>query len=357
MQDHEDQDSKTESPTPGQIEKFRKRGEVVFSREVTAACALAAALLTLVPLGGWAVDQFAILWGMVGDRIAAGPHGPSMLDRDLYVNVMTLFAKMLAPPALTSAIVILLAGLSQTRLNFTLKALEPKLNKFNPLPQLKKMFFSARTVVDLTRSVVKIAILGTVAVYALVGQSVWLLRMPHLTLEQDLALSGQILTRLLAALGVALLVMAALDYAWQWYQLNKRMRMSKQEIKDEYKEKEGDPLIKAARRQKMRQMAQERSQVQRAAEATVVIVNPTHIAIALRYIPGQDDAPMVLCKGKDQIAAEIRTIARRAGVPIIQRKPLARLMIKTCKVGQVIPMEVYEAVAEVLAMVMRARRR
>lgn len=357
MADQEDQDSKTEAPTPQRIRKFRERGEVAFSREVTAAASLAAAGVAFVLIGDFAVEELAALWRDLLARFVRPPDGDPRIDGPLFVNIMTVFVRILALPMALSVGVILLAGLSQTKLNFSLKSLEPKWNKFNPLPQLQKMFFSPRTAFELTRSILKVSVLAAVAIWALWGQEGWLGNMPHMALSQSLGLAGSVLARLLTVMLFVAALMAAVDYAWQSYQLTKRMRMSKQDIKDEYKQQEGDPMVKGQRRARMRQMARERSQVQKAADATVVVVNPTHIAVALRYVPGEDAAPMVLCKGKDRIAAEIRKVARDAGVPVLQRKPLARLMFKTCKAGEAIPVDLYQAVAQVLAVVMRIKQR
>ena len=355
MQDQHDEESKTEEPTPKQIEKFREKGQVAFSREVTAAFGLAAAVLVLIIMASFVVEELDGLFGLVGDRIAAGPKGAEMLDRQLFVDVMSTFARVLAPPALVGMLAILLSGLWQTKLNFSIKALEPKIEKFNPLPKLKRMFFSTETLVEVLRGSLKLIVLGSVAVFALWDRPVWLARMPHLPVRESLSVATDVAFKLFISLGMAAAAMAVVDYVWQRHKVLKKMRMTHQQIRDEYKETEGDPLIKGSRRQRMREMAQERSQVQLASEATVVIVNPTHIAVALRYTPGQDHAPRILCMGKDQIAAEIRAVARRSGVPVVQRRALARLMFKTCKAGREIPGDLFEAVAQVLAMVMRLK--
>ncbi len=356
MQDQPDPQSKTEDATPRQIENFRKRGQVAFSREATAAVGLVVVGLALVVMVDFGVETLRDLYNMIGDRIAGGPAGPGLLDRQLFVEVMLAFARILAPVAGVGAAGMLLAGAVQTGMNVSTEAIEPKLSRLNPLPKLKKMFLSTQTLFELVRSTAKIAILGLAAAFALQGQEVWLSRMPHLPVMEGVALVSDAMWRLGFALGATMAVLAALDVFWQRHLINKEMKMTLQEIKDEHKESEGDPMLKGARRQRMRQMAAERSQVRRAAEATVVIVNPTHVAIALKYSAREGGAPRVLCKGQDQLAAEIRAVARAAGVPIIQRRQLARLMFKTCKAGQEIPVEIYEAVAEVLALVIRVKK-
>ena len=354
MSSEQEQDSKTEAPSPRRIEQARERGEVAVSRDVMALAAMAAAGLSFVIVGAYSVEQLDELWRLVGERIAH-PNG-ARLDFELFSNVMYIFVKILAVPFGLIAGVILLAGLAQTQLNFSVKPLAPKFDKMNPGPGLKRMFMSARTVVDLSKSIGKLAVLSAIAWWSLEAEVFWLQRMPHLGLEDSLGIAGGIFLRLLFAVGIALLLFAALDFAWQQYEHTKQMRMTKQEVKDDFKQQEGDPMLKGARRQRQREMAQARGTVSAAAEATVIVVNPTHIAVALRYEPGHDGAPVVLCMGKDKVAERIRTIARENGVPIIQRRSLARLLFKTAAAGQAIPMDVYEAVAEVLALVIKMRR-
>ena len=357
MSDEQEQDSKTQDATPKQIEKFRKEGNLAFSKEVTAACGLGAVVLVLVVMGTYTVEQVDLMWKEIGSRISSGPKGNGLIDRQLFVTVMGTFAKILAPPAILGSIAILLSGATQTKLNWSTKAITPKLSKFNPIPKLKRMFFSVEMMVEVTRSIAKLIVLGAVAVAALWDRTPMLARMPHVSVRESLSIAGGVMAQLFVMIGSVAAAMAVVDYIWQKHQLTKKMRMTFQQIKDEYKETEGDPLIKGSRRQRMREMAMERSKVQLASEASVVIVNPTHISIALRFEPGQDHAPRILCMGKDQIAAEIRSVARRSGVPVVQRISLARLMFKTCKSGQEIPADLYEAVAQVLALVMRLKNR
>lgn len=354
MSSEQEQDSKTEAPTPRRIQQARERGEVAVSRDVMALAAMAASAMSFVIIGAYAVEQMDELWRLIGDRISDGQ--AARLDAGLFNDVMFTFVKILAVPFGMIAGVILLAGLAQTQLNFSVKPLAPKFEKLNPFPGLKRMFMSARTAVDLSKSIAKLSVLSAIAWWSLEAEVDWLERMPHLGVEASMSVAGGIILRMLFALAVALLIFAALDFAWQRFEHTKKLRMTKQEIKDDYKEQEGDPMLKGQRRQRQREMAESRGQISAAAEATVIVVNPTHIAVALRYEIGRDTAPVVLCKGKDKVAERIRGIGRDNGVPIIQRRSLARLLYKTAGAGQAIPMDVYEAVAEVLALVMKMRR-
>ncbi len=352
----EDPENKTEEPSPKRIEDFRKRGEVAFSKDLMAFSGVMAGLLSLGLVGTWGVETFTELWREMMEAVRPVSQGGARLDSRLVVEIMTCFVKILAVPFFVSVFVSLLTGLAQTEGNLSWEPMTPKFEKLNPIPKLPKLFFSMRSAVELAKNAFKIMVLALVAWKVLSNEAVELLRLPLLTLEASLAIAGRVLLKLIGVLCVVMMVFAALDFIWQRYQMNKKMRMSPKEMKDEHKEVEGDPIYKGMRRQRMREMAAQRGRVKLAAEATVVVVNPTHIAVALRYDPNKEGAPRVLCMGADQIAAEIRGVARQAGVPIIQRRSVARLLFTTAKVGSEIPVELFEAVASVLALIMRQRK-
>ena len=352
MAEEHDQDSKTEAPTPRRIQQMREKGEVAVSKDVMSLAAILASIMSFVVIGAYSIEVMSDLWHFITDRISR-PQG-ARLDDGLFLEIMFAFVKIMAVPLVAISGVVVLAGVSQTKLNFTAKALTPKPEKLNPIPGLKRMFASVNTMAELAKSVMKLSVLAALSWWVLSSEITWLARMPHIGLEDSLGISAGILIRLFFSLVCALAVFAVIDFIWQTHQHTKKMKMTKKEVKDDFKEQEGDPLLKGQRRQKQREMALSRGQIQAAAQADVVVVNPTHIAVALRYQPG-DPAPMVLCKGKENVAAQIRSIARANGVPIIQRRSLARLLYKTAVAGQHIPVDVYEAVAEVLALVMRMR--
>lgn len=358
MAGEEDPESKTEEPTARRIDEFRKRGELAFSRDVMAFSGVMAGVLSLVIVGTFVVEHFAELWRALM-RLAqeTPPPGANRIRPGIVWEALKFMALVLAAPMGLTVAVSLLTGFAQTRGNLSWEPLTPKPEKLNPFPNLKRLFFSTRALVDLARNAFKVGVLASVAWMVLSKRATDLLQLPHLSLKASLSVAGDVLLRLMGSLGFAMLIFAALDLAWQKYQMNQKMKMSRQELKDEHKDVEGDPLLRGARRQRMREMAAARGQVQAAKEATVIVVNPTHVAVALRYDPSKGDvAPRVLCKGLDQVAAEIREVGRKAGVPIIQRRALARLLYKTAKPGREIPVELYEAVASVLALVMRQKQ-
>jgi flagellar biosynthetic protein FlhB len=352
MSEQPDQDSKTEPATPRRIQQKREEGEVAISKDVMALASILASVMSFVIVGAYSVEVMDELWHFVTQRIAF-PHG-ARLDENLFLEIMIAFVKILSVPLAAITVVVVLAGVAQTKLNFAAKALTPKPEKLNPLPGLKRMFLSANTLMELAKSILKLSVLAVLSWWVLAGEVSWLARMHHIDLEASLGISAGILMRLFFSLCCALIFFAVLDYIWQKHQYDKKLKMTIKEVKDDFKENEGDPFLKGQRRQRQRQMALSRGQIQAAANASVVVVNPTHVAVALRYTPG-DPAPVVLCKGKEKVAARIRAVARENGVPIVQRRSLARLLYKTASVGQRIPTDVFEAVAEVLALVMRMR--
>jgi len=353
----EEQDSKTEAPTPRRLEQSREKGEIAFSRDVMGFVSLVAGVVAVYIVAEFAVEEMSRLFRLLMEHAARGPRPGGILDVDIFPAAMWTFAKLIAIPGGLGMLGLIAAGVSQTRFNLSLEPMKPAFKKMNPLPKMKQMFFSANTGVELAKSLAKLIAMGYVGWTVLAGQSVWLMRMPHLSLTQNMEIANAVFIKLCVAMGIALMLIAVLDCAWQQYSHTKKMRMTKNEIRDEFKETEGDPLIMGQRKQKMRELAQLRATVKLASDATVVIVNPTHVAVALRYDPSKESAPRVLCKGADQIAAEIRAVARKAGVPIIQRRELARLMYKTCKTGGTIPIEIFEAVAAVLALVISRKNR
>jgi flagellar biosynthetic protein FlhB len=206
------------------------------------------------------------------------------------------------------------------------------------------------------KSLLKLFVVGAV-VYALVkDQVVKIPTLSSLSIAQLMVFAGDLLIRLMGAVGVFLAVVAAADYFFQRWTLEKQMRMTKQEVKEEHKSREGDPMIKARIRRIQREMANKRMMAD-IPKADVIITNPTHIACAIKYDPKTMAAPILLAKGADAIAERIKEIARESNIPVMENKPLARTIFKSMKIGQVIPRELFKAVAEVLSYVYKLKRR
>lgn len=344
-----DKDQRTEEATPKKRSEARKEGQTAKSQDVTAVANFVVGMGVLAFLGVMISTSFARHAANVLSRLdSATPMGLLSITGDV-------LARAVVPVALATTIGTLIAGFSQVGWNPTFKPLMPDAKKLNPLKKLKQMFFSTNSLVEVLKALAKLIIVG-----AIVGGIIY----DQITSSSayTAATSGQILERIGVMAfdigwraAIAMILLALLDWVWQKRQFEQSIKMTKQEVKDEHKQMEGDPLVKGKRRARAREMAQQRSQA--VSEAAVVVVNPTHVAVALRYEPDEDMAPMVVAKGVDEGAMRIRKEARRASVPIHHDPPLARQLARRVPTGKAIPPELYRAVAAVLAVVLQARRR
>lgn len=249
----------------------------------------------------------------------------------------------------------ILANYIQSGFIFTTETLKPDLKKLNPIAGFKKIF-SSRTVVELFKDIILIIIVGFVGYQFVRDNLDKLLIMNTLTFTSlPYALKG-IFVGILFRICLIMLIIAIADYIYQRFMHNKELKMTKQEIKEEFKQDEGDPQVKSKRKQKMREMSSKRMMAS-VPEATVVVTNPTHIAVALKYKEGESSAPIVTAKGTDRIALKIKEIAKENNVPIIEDKPLARLIYEKVDIDGEIPMDMYQAVAEILALVYKMKKK
>ena len=233
------------------------------------------------------------------------------------------------------------------------KPLQPKFNKLNPLSGMKKIF-SKNSLVELIKSILKISLVLYVAWDYLRKHSEGLFLLYDMGLKSGIAAAGNLVINLGIRIAITYLIIAFADYAYQRWKHNDDLKMTKQEVKDEYKQQEGDPQIKGKIRQKMREVSQRRM-MQNLPKADVVITNPTHYAVAIQYDADHYDAPMVIAKGADYLAQKIKETARENNIEIVENKPLARMLYANVEVGELIPPELYQAVAEVLAFVYKLK--
>ncbi len=275
-------------------------------------------------------------------------------------DVQTMFvegAKVLAlsvAPVIAIALVAGLAGnFAQGGFTLTASALAPKAERFNPVNNIKRIF-GLDAPVNLAKSFFKLILVGWVAYGVLSPLAVDAPAFIHAPLASVSGKLGETLYTLAFRCGMLMLALAFADYAYSWYKNEKSMRMSKQEIRDEYKDTEGDPLIKNQRRNAARALVQKRSLAE-VPSASVIITNPTHFAVALRYDRDKDAAPIVVAKGADNIAAKIRAIAKENDVPLYENPPLARALYKIVEPNQIIPLEFFGAVAEILAYIYKRK--
>lgn len=340
--------SRTEKATPKRRQEARERGQVARSMELNSVLVLAAALIAFRIGGDWIfhstaeVSSFAfshLNWNITLENMDA-----------ILLFSLFHFLKILLPVFVLILIVSLLSNYLQVGVNFTVKPLVPRLDNIHPARGFKRIF-SLRSVVEFAKALLKIGIIGFLAYRAIRGALPRMVPMMDMPAGDALRLMGQETLRLMTWVLLALLVLAVLDFLYQRWEYEESLKMTRQEVKDELRQSEGDPLLRSRIRQLQREMARRRM-FEAVGKADVVVTNPTHIAVALEYKPPMG-APVVLAKGERRVAERIREIAEKHGVPIVQNEGLARALWKACPVGAPILPEFYEAVAEVLAFVYR----
>jgi flagellar biosynthetic protein FlhB len=345
-----DSGDKTEKATPRKRKKAREEGQVLQSRELTSAIVLLSVFVTLRIAGGFMYEQiYAYFKVTLADYQKINYIFTINGLTKLFIDLILRFFKIVAPIFAIALITAFAASYAQVGFLFTTKTLKFKFSKLNPLNGFKRIF-SMRSVAELVKSILKITIIGYIGYSYLMGEAKKILR----TMDMDVASIATYIciTALNVAIRmcVAMLIIGVLDYIYQWWEHEKSLKMSKHEVKQEHKETEGNPEVKGKIRQKQRQMAMRRM-LQDIPKADVVITNPTHFAVAIKYDSKVSDAPIVLAKGQDYIALRIKEIAKENKVEIVENKPLARTLFQTVEIGEKIPPELFQAVAEVLAFV------
>jgi flagellar biosynthesis protein FlhB len=344
---------KTERATPKRRREAREKGNVLKSADVSTAAVLMAVFAGIKLLGSTVVSSSAtMLQDWLTRPASANPLTIAEAAKVLGSAIVSI-ASIGAPMVVVGVLVALGANYAQVGFLFSTKALQPKMNRINPMEGFKRVF-SVRSVAELLKAVLKIVALGFVAwqeYVKIVGQFASFAMQGILAASASMA---DMAMNIAMKMALVLLAIAAADYFYQWWHREREMRMSKQEVKDEYKLTEGDPQVKNRIRQKQRQMGMMRM-MQSIPQANVVITNPTHYAIALRYKEGKDSAPVVVAKGKDFLAQRIKEEARKCGIEMVENRPLAQSLYVFCDVGDSVPKDMYKAVAEVLAYVYRLK--
>lgn len=345
---------KTEPATEKKLSDARKEGQVAKSREIANCFGLLALFLVLKFWIGTMGTEFLRLFSGVYIKIPEtikmyGGQIPEKELLDILQYGILQIAIMVAPIFLVGFLVAFLSDVIQVKWKITGKPLKPKFNKLNPISGFKRIF-SINSIVELIKSVAKIGLVIYVAYSYLSDKSNDIFYLYSMPLMQAIQLTGELVINLGLRIALVYLIIALLDYAYQKFKFAKDMRMTKQEIKEEYKQQEGDPQIKGKIRQKMME-ASRRRMMQDLPKADVVITNPTHYAVAIKYDPEEYEAPIVLAKGEDYLAQKIKETARENHIEIVENKPLARMLYANVEVGQLVPPELYQAVAEVLAFV------
>lgn len=349
----ENQGEKTEQATDAKREEFRRQGQVAQTRELSGAVLFLVAAGGIYVLGRFYYVQMDELF----QRSFGGEMVTQLRNGNVYEFVqiaglkaaLLIFPAILATGVLGAASVLIQTGFLQVE-----DALTPNFNRMNPVEGLKRIF-SMRGLMEGLKSILKLVAVALILYLLLKSEASQVTQLVHYTLEQIFGYIGMVTVKLLFGIGASLAVLAGADYLFQRWDLERKMMMSKQEVKEEMKQREGDPQIKARIRRVQREMANRRM-MEAIPKADVVITNPTHIAVVLKYAENLP-APQLVAKGADLVAEKIKDIAREHNIPIVENKPLARTIFKTLKIGQVIPRELFVAVAEVLAYVFKLRKK
>jgi flagellar biosynthetic protein FlhB len=344
--------SKTEKATAHRLQEAREKGQIAKSVEVNSALVLLAALIAFGFAGPYMVESMYRLAVFSYRNLNASFDPENIYSMTLFY--MMEFFKIIAPILGTVLIVGLFSNYLQVGVLFTLKPLVPKFSNINPMTGFQKLF-SRRSVVEFFKSLLKLSLVGIIAYYGLKGALDKLVPTMDMQGGESLKFVGHLTVKIMEWILVPYLILALMDYFYQKWEYEDGLKMTKQEVRDEFKQSEGDPMIKARIRQIQREMARRRM-FDSIPKADVVITNPTHVAVALQYQDGMQ-APMVLAKGERVIAERIKDMARKHGVPIVENPPLARALLKQCPVGAPISADLFGAVAEVLAFVYRLNQK
>ncbi|MBW7454459.1 flagellar biosynthesis protein FlhB [Paenibacillus sepulcri] len=345
---------KTERATPKKRDEARQKGQVAKSHELPGAFIMMFIFFSFIMLGGYYKQRLILMFGL-------------MLEQDLLMdvsvgNVISMFSDLimqglmlLAPMFAIAIIVALLGNYLQFGFLLTGESLKMDLGKLSPLKGFKNIF-SMRSVAEFVKNILKLLVIGLIVYLTLWNERGHILSLARVPVESMFSYVASITIRLGLEIGAVLIILAVFDFLYQKYEHEKSLKMSKQDIKDEHKKSEGDPLIKGKIRERQRRMALQRM-MQDVPKADVVITNPTHFAIALQYDSSKMEAPTVVAKGMDFVALRIREAAKEHGVITMENKPLARALYERAEIGETIPADLFQAVAEVLAYVYKLKGR
>lgn len=348
---------KTEEATPKKLKDAREEGRVAKSAELNTGISLLALFAVmkfyLSYMGNDFLEVFKLYFNYIGEYRREDYSTGLLLSmvRDIFVRVTLITLPIFAVAVLIAFIINVL----QVKWEISAKPLKPKGSKLNPISGFKKMF-SLDKVVELIKAVLKIAVIAYIAYNTYQDQWRAIIKMYDYTLLDALSLIGQIVINLGLKISVVFVIIGVADLIYQKLKFKKELRMSKQEIKDEFKQSEGDPQIKGRIRSKMQEASRARM-MQKLPEADVVITNPTHLAVAIKYDRDVDDAPVVIAKGADYLAVRIKEIAKEHDIAIVENKPLARMLYHNVDLDSEIPQELYHMVAEVLVYVYETKNK
>ncbi len=346
---------RTEAPTPRRRQEARERGEIARSPELNTAVGLIVAFALLKSVGPAVSDRLGAVLADLLSQSGSMLESPETL-RTLLLGLTVPIGLSVAPFAVGLMAAGFASSAVQVGFNVSSHYLKPNWGRLNPLAGLKRMF-SSQSLVELGKQILKVTLIGFIAYSALQGKADGFMALSRMELRASVYFLWTTVGELGTRVGMVMLVLALADYAYQRRQHDKKLRMTKQEVIEEMKRYE-NPFIRSRIRQQQRRMAMQRMMAA-VPTADVVITNPTHLAVALKYDGGKMGAPVVVAKGQRLVAERIRDLARANGVPLVERRPLAQALFKMVVVGMEVPEELYQAVAEVLAFIygLKAARR
>ena len=351
---------KTEPATDKKLSDARKEGQVAKSRELANGLGILALFLVMKfwvsNMGNQFLNVFSDVYGRISDTVVFW-HGymPENDARIVYRQMMLQTVIIMLPVLLVGFVVAFVSDVVQVGWKPTAKPMQPKFSKINPLSGFKRIF-SVNSVAELLKSIAKIGLIVWICYNFLKDRWIYLFQLYDMPLMQALGLVAETVTDLGIRIALIYMIIVVADFTYQKVKFSRDMRMTKQEVKEEYKQQEGDPQIKGKIKQRMREASQRRM-MQSLPQADVVITNPTHYAVAIQYDPDIADAPIVLAKGEDYLAARIKEIAKENKIEIVENKPLARMLYANVNIDEQVPPELYSAVADVLAYVYHVQGR
>ena len=351
----QDKHSRTEAPTPKKREKEREKGNVARSMDVNSVIVLIAGILVIKFMGKNLLSGISHFTTWIYTTLMTIQLTPESTVQYTQ-NGIWYFFDVISPILVTIMILGLASNFGQVGFFYSKKALAPKFSKINPLKGIKRIF-SSKSLVELVKGIIKITIICIIG-YSVIKSHIFdFYSMSIMTPAAVLSFIAGVLFELSIKIAIVLIFLAAADYAWQNYDYEKNIKMTKREVKEEQTQERGNPEVKGRVKSLQRQLSRSRM-MNAVPDATVVVTNPTHIAVALQYAPNEpSDAPKVVAKGQRKTAERIKLLAKENNIPVIEDKPLARTLFQTLEVGMEIPPIFYQAVAEVLAKVFQMQRK
>lgn len=345
---------KTEPATDKKLRDARDEGKVAKSKELTAAFDLIVLFLVLKVFMSFVGEKLLGFFSYIYNRMPDFLHETqkdmsSVTVRNFMNDIILQFLLTCLPFFIFGVVVTILVSIVQVGWKVTTKPMAPKLDKFNPINGFKRIF-SKDAIFELIKSVLKIGVILYMAYSSIKSHQNDIFILYELPIKRAVALVGDIIINTGLKISIVYLIVGIVDYIYNKHKFNEDMKMTKQEVKDEFKNTEGDPAIKGQQRKRM-QEASQRRMMQDVPKADVVITNPTHFAVAIKYDADTNQAPVVTAKGQDYVAMKIKEIARDNNIRIVENKPLARMLFHNVELGAEIPPELYQSVAEILAMI------